>query len=101
MRDVLENERELDFYKTQYVASCVIMLITHKSDPVLDLHKQLIKSCFPWEKSEEEKPDQTEDAVQRFKAMQESGTIDSLKRDVSANEVFTTWRDPLQNEEPQ
>jgi hypothetical protein len=75
------------------------MGITHQSEPVLNLHKQLIKSCFPWETSEEEKPNQTEDAVQRFKDMQESGTIDNLKRDVSVNEVFSPWRDPLQNEE--
>jgi len=101
LRDVIENERELDFYKTQYVGSCITMLLLHKSDAVLDLHKRLIALCFPWDKPDPEldKDAEREEAVRRYQEMQKSGTIDGMKRDVSVNEVFDKWQDPLLAEE--
>jgi len=99
-RDVIASERELEFYKTHYLASSVIMLFTGKSETVLDMHKRLAALCFPWDKPEDkEKSTSQEDAVRRYQEMQKSGTIDGMKRDVSVNEIFTKWHDPLLDEE--
>jgi hypothetical protein len=77
------------------------MLLLHKSDAVLDLHKRLIALCFPWDKPDPEldKDAEREEAVRRYQEMQKSGTIDGMKRDVSVNEVFDKWQDPLLAEE--
>ena len=95
MRDVLENERELEFYKTQYLAQCILVSLTQKTDTILDYHKRILNLCFPWSKEVTDKQDTVEDAVRKFKAMHEAGTIEGVKNAVSVNEVFDKWTDPL------
>ena len=98
VRDVLENERELDWYKTQYLAAVTLMPILHKSEHVLELHKKLVALCYPWEVPEKEGSANLEDAIKKFQEMQEKSTIQDVKKDVEVNELFVKWKDPLQEE---
>jgi hypothetical protein len=101
LRDVLENERELEFYKVQYLAAAILMPIVQKADTLIATHKKVISKCYPWEEVTEEqsKDAALKEAIQKYQAMQNSSTIQDVKKDVEVNEMFTKWKDPLLDDE--
>ncbi len=91
MRDVIDNERDVQYQSAQMQMTGLISLIRMQPEFATTALRQLTKLTYPWENiPDAAKPLDTEEsekeAIEKYKDLQKSGKLKSAHTDVAAAE---------------
>lgn len=100
LREVIDNEREVEYHKVHTIVSALISAVTMDPSVGTETNRRLLESMYPWTdlskvKEVEDLEKTRADATKKYEEMLLSGKLGQAKASVEKEAEDKAWVDPL------